>query len=201
MDDEDMDSELVESARAGLPGAGAYLVSRYAPILLGYCHSIAPDLGDVDREFVVGIAIENALRKIETYDSNRAPFEIWLRTFVKFAALEWRRSHAQTFPVDPTDQNGLLNYGAAPPQDLNAPTSDRLASVIAALHAALPQLKVPDQVIIGMRDLEGRPFKDISARLEITEVAARQRHVRAIARLMKLLKADARTATLIGEHS
>jgi RNA polymerase sigma factor (sigma-70 family) len=201
MEDEDMDSELVESARAGRPGAGAYLVSRYAPTLLGYCHSIAPDLGDVDREFVVGFAIENALRKIDTYDPNRAPFEIWLRTFVKFAALEWRRSHAHTFAVDPTDQDGPLNDEAAPIRDLGAPTSDRLAPVIDALHDALPQLKILDQIIIGMRSLEGRPFKDIAARLDITETAARQRHVRAIARLRKLMEADARTATLTGEDS
>lgn len=199
MDDEDMDHELVESARDGRPGAGAFLVSRYAPRLLGYCHSITPDLGDVDRELIVGLAIENALRKIDTYDPNRSPFEVWLRTFVKYAAMEWRRSNAQTFTVDPTLQDGPLTQEAAPTHDPNEPTSDRLAPLIDALYDALPRLSVPDQVIVGLRGLEGRPFKDVAARLEITEAAARQRHVRAMARLKTLMEADPRTATLTGE--
>lgn len=199
MDDEDMDRELVESARDGKHGAGAYLVSRYAPKLLGYCRGIAHDLGDVDQELVVGLAIEKALRKIDTYDPNRAPFEIWLRTFVKFATMEWRRSQAQTFTVNPTLQDGPLNQEAAPVHDPNAPTSNRLAPVIDALNEALPQLSPQDQIIIGLRDLEGRPFNDIASRLEITEATARQRHHRAKGRLKKLLVADARTATLTGE--
>lgn len=199
MEDEDMDRELVESARDGKHGAGAFLVSRYAPKLLGYCHSIAPDLGDVDREIIVGLAIENALRKINTYRSDRGPFEIWLRTFVKFAAREWRRSSAHTFTVDPTLQISLLARGAALTRDLNGSTSDRLAPVIKALHDALPQLSLDDQIIIGLRNLEGRPFKDVAARLEITEATARQRHLRAKGRLKRLMEADVRTATLTGE--
>lgn len=199
MDDEGMDRELVESARDGRAGAGPFLVSRYAPRLLGYCHSITPDFGDVDRELIVGLAIENALRKIDTYDPNRSPFEIWLRTFVKYAAMEWRRTNARTFTVDPTLQGGPLTHEAATTHDPNEPTSDRLAPLIDALYDALPRLLVPDQVIVALRDLEGRPFKDVAARLGITEAAARQRHVRAMARLKTLLEADGRTATLTGE--
>ncbi len=199
MDDEGMDRELVESARDGRPGAGAFLVSRYAPRLLGYCHSITPDLGDVDRELIVGLAIENALRKIDLYDPNRSPFEVWLRSFVKYAAMEWRRSNAQTFTVDPTLHDGPLTHEAALTHDPNEPSSDWLAPLINALYDAIPRLSLDDQVIIGLRDLEGRPFKDVAARLQIAEATARQRHHRAKGRLKKLMEADERTATLTGE--
>jgi RNA polymerase sigma factor (sigma-70 family) len=201
VDYEEMDRELVESARENRPGAGAYLVSRYAPRLLGYCRSITPDLGDIDRELIVGLAVENALRKIDSYDPERGPFEIWLRTFVKFAALEWRRNPARTEAVDPTLQDSPLTAESDPTHDPNAPTSNRLVLVIDALHEAFPRLSVPDQVILGMRNLEGRTFKDVAFRLKISEAAARQRHVRARARLRKLLEADPRTDILTGENT
>lgn len=201
MDDDNMERELVESAREGRPSAGAFLVSRYAPSLMGYCRSITPDLGDIDRELIVEFAIEKALRKIERYDPARGPFEPWLRTLVMFAAKDWRRNPARTVPADPTAQDGPLIAAVAPHQHQSAPTTTRLAPAIDALRGALPQLSVPDQVIIGLRDLEGRSIHDVATRLEITEAACRQRHHRAKARLIRLLKADPRTATLTGDDT
>ena len=59
-----MDEELIQAAKAGQLHAGAFLVSLYGPRLLGYCRTITPDLGDVDRELICEQAIEKACRKI-----------------------------------------------------------------------------------------------------------------------------------------
>jgi RNA polymerase sigma-70 factor (ECF subfamily) len=208
-DDERMERELLEAARDGQEHAGAFLVSLFGPRLMGYCRSVTRDMGDTDRDFIVEIAVETAVRKIDRYDQARGPLEAWLKTFVLHAAKDWRRSQARTLPSDPISPESSLNQSNNPRSDLSHNpdhdsdflTSQRRTSAVEAVREALPRLSIDDQVMVAMRDLEGRPVREVATRLGINEDACRQRHRRAKLRLKKLLEADPRIATLTGDHT
>jgi RNA polymerase sigma factor (sigma-70 family) len=203
MDDEDR--RLVESARDGNAGAGPFLVSKHAPRLLGRARRFARDrscgMSDTDIELAVGLGIENALRKIATYDSERSPLEAWFWTHVKYAVLEWSRSNTRTLTIDPTLKDGPLGTETVAARDEAAPTSDRLGPAIAALHDAIPKLSHDDQKILALRNQESYSFATIAELLSIKETTCRQRHKRAKDRLQKLLQTDPRTETLTGEDT
>jgi hypothetical protein len=96
---ETVDEELIQAAKAGHKYAGAFLISVYGERLLGYCRTIAPDLGDVDRELICEQAAEKACRKIDEYDETKGTLPGWLRGFVRFGVLNWRRDWAARFPL------------------------------------------------------------------------------------------------------
>ena len=89
--DDAVDEELIRAAKAGNAHAGAFMISLYGPKLLGYCRTIAPDLGDIDREHICEQAIETACRKIDDYDPGKGPLHAWLRGFVRNGVRAWRR--------------------------------------------------------------------------------------------------------------
>jgi RNA polymerase sigma-70 factor (ECF subfamily) len=199
------DDELIQAARDGKEYASAFLISRFGPRLLGYCRAVAPRLSDPDRELVVELAIEHAVDKIDKFDSSRGRFEAWLRTFVLHSAQDWKRSHHQLLNLDaemPTGRSLADTLAAAPLIPNTEQTSQRLAPMVDAVREHLPTMTLPDQLILALRDIEGRSFADIATLLNINPDACRQRHHRARARLKKLLDADPRTAAAIyGEHS
>src|SRR5690348_9340574 len=88
----DVDHEMLRAAREGNESVAAFIVSMYAPRLLGYAHTIAPEISDVDREMVCEQAVELACRKIDEYDPARGSFDGWLRGFVRYGVLNWKRS-------------------------------------------------------------------------------------------------------------
>lgn len=210
MSTEDLDNDLIRAARAGEDYASAFLVSRYGPEVLGYCRSLAPDLSDVDCETVVGIAIETAVRKIDRFDPTRGRFSAWIRTFVLNAVRDWRRGHAHLESLDDEDR-----HGPDPATDaLGAPITgdrvssnnsqgsiDRLAPVREAVLEALPMMRLNDQVILAMRDMEGRTVDETAASLKISPDACRQRHHRAKKRLRDKLQDDPRCAFLLPGES
>jgi RNA polymerase sigma factor (sigma-70 family) len=171
----------------------------FGPRLLGYCKSIASDLSDTDCERVVELAIEKAVRKIDAFDPTRGKFEAWLRTFVLHATQDWRRGNQRLLSLEAENGNGRsLSEAIASDPVIDQPDGDsRLVPASQALRDLIPELNVPDQVIIGLRDIEGRSVKDVAALLDISEAACRQRHHRAKLRLKQLLVADPRVAAII----
>jgi RNA polymerase sigma factor (sigma-70 family) len=203
--EDDLDNELIQAAQAGQDYASAFLISRYGPRVLGYCRSIAPDLTDVDHEHIVEIAIETAVRKIHLFDSARGKFGVWIRTFVLHAVQDWRRGHARLQSLDDeerriaepaTDALGTLLTEPARTTTDQEP-AERLQPVLAAVNEALAKLRTTDQLIIAMRDREGRSVGATAASLKIRPDACRQRHHRARVRLMDLLREDPRCAILL----
>src|SRR5712691_5078634 len=87
-----VDEDLIQGVKDGDPLAAAWLVSLYGSKLLGYCRTVAPDMGDADREGICEIAVETALRKIDDFDPARGSLQGWLRGFVRNGVLSWRRS-------------------------------------------------------------------------------------------------------------
>ena len=167
---DDIEAELVRKAKSGDPSAAPFLVSFCGERLLGYARSHAPDLSDSDREQIVELAIEAGVRAIAKFDPERGTLFSWFRTQVRFKTLGWRRAipAADALP-DEIEQ----------PQPL-ARESPRAGS----LRRAIARLDRPDQVILALRTGEGIEYGEIAQRLGITEAAARQRHGRALKRLL-----------------
>lgn len=190
------EQQLIEAAREGKEWAGPFLVSLHGPALAGYCHSVAGDLSDTDREHVVANAIERAVRRIDKFDPDRGSFKAWLRGFVVYAARDWRRHHAHLVELDAARLADRETPGAR--SDAESQPS-QLQPMIDPLREALPKLRPPDQLILVMRDYEGRSVEDCASRLQITPEACRQRHHRARQRLKALMEQDARLIATTGE--
>lgn len=168
-----MDEDLIRAAKAGDELAGAWLVSLHGPLMLGYCHSIAPELSDVDRELICERAVEKALRKIDEFDPERGSLPSWLRGFVKYSVLSWRRAEGIR-AAEPVDEMGL----PCPPPDL-APHDPRIARLAAAVRALAPD----QQLLVALRYRENLPSSEIADRLRLSDDAVRQR----LSRLRRLL--------------
>jgi DNA-directed RNA polymerase specialized sigma24 family protein len=183
--------ELIADARAGKPHAAPFLVSLYGPALAGYMRAIAPDLSDTDRELIAERAVEAAVRNVDRYDPTQAPFTAWLRGFVRYEALNWRRATARLDSLA-----GVDVPSPGPPGHRDPPVA-----VVAAVINALRMLRPADQVIIALRDIEQLPSKEAAARLGITDAACRQRHTRARQRLAAIAAMDPRLGTYTREGS
>ncbi|WP_375504503.1 RNA polymerase sigma factor [uncultured Jatrophihabitans sp.] len=198
------DDELIQAAREGQSFAAAFLVSVFGPRMLGFAKSIAPDLSDTDREHAVEIAVETAVRKIDKFDPSRGRFESWLRTFIVHAAQDWRRGHLRLVSLDAEDPDGDSLRDRIPARaDLTGtPDSAPPKPLLDVLREVVPTMRVGDQVILALRDMEGRSIETTASVLGISVPACRQRHHRARMRLKALLVADPRTpAELRGEQA
>ena len=167
--DDAVDEDLIKAAKGGNERAGAFMISLYGPKLLGYCRTIAPDLGDVDRELICEQAVETACRKIDDYDSSKSPLHAWLRGFVRNGVRAWRRGPAsQVSPllVDP-------GAGSLPPITSTGPVQGdpRIGPLAAAVRALPPH----HQLLIALRFIEDLPTYEIASRLGISDAAVRQR--------------------------
>jgi RNA polymerase sigma factor (sigma-70 family) len=205
MSEDEVDRDLVKAAQDRKEHAPAFLVSRYGPRLLGYCQDIAPDLGDADREHIVADAIEKAVAKIDKFDPAKAKFGIWVRGFVLNRVRDWRRDNERLLSFDDeersitepaTDALGTLLTHKRTASEAHA-VSDRNQPLLDAVLEALPKLRPDDQLIIALRDLEGRNVESVAASLKIGRDACRQRHSRARKRLKDKLLVDPRSAALL----
>lgn len=177
------EDELLASLLEGNESAGAFLVSYYAPQLLGYAHVVGPDLSVADRELVCERAVEKAVRRIGRYDPEIASFGSWLRGFVRHEILNWRRGH---LPVSELNEETT----EAVDRDGHSAAIGSLPDPETVVKRLIAGLSATDQIMIALRDLEGLPFGEIAARLDATESACRQRHHRALARLRAAVTQD-----------
>jgi RNA polymerase sigma factor (sigma-70 family) len=186
------DDNLIQAAREGKEHAGPFLVSLYAPMLLGYTRGIAADLGDSACEQICEWAVERAVRKIDLYDPCKGDFAAWARSMVRYATLDYRRDTARLDTIDD------LNL----PEPAPEPTRDIPAEVSAALVEAVGRLSEPDQAILALREIEQLPSQTVAALLGISDAAVRQRHSRARQRLARIAQKDLRlTSFLEGGHA
>ncbi|HEV8647818.1 MAG TPA: sigma-70 family RNA polymerase sigma factor [Actinomycetes bacterium] len=186
-----MTDELIADARAGKPHAAPFLTSLHGPALAGYLRDIASDLSDTDRELIAERAVEGAVRKIDRFDAAHGPFTAWLRGFVRFEVLNWRRATARLHSLA-----GVDVPTPNPPAHTDLP-----GAVLAAVTDALRTLSPADQVIIALHDIEQLPSKQAAARLGITDDACRQRYVRARRRLAAVAARDPRLGAYAREAS
>lgn len=175
---------LIAAALEGSPHAGTFLVSVFGPRLLGYCRSQTPDLSDTDREMICEQAVEIAVRKIETFDRAKGTFEGWLRGFVRYTVMNWRRASGQRHP-DPVEDL-VLQKPQTPvePNDLEVPSPR-----VVALREAVSALSEADQVYLNLRYTQGLPTKAIATLVDKSDDAVRQRLSRSLRRLANQLEA------------
>jgi RNA polymerase sigma factor (sigma-70 family) len=176
-----VDEDLIRAAKEGQQHAGAFMISLYGPRLLGYCRAIAPDLSDVDREFICEQAVENACRKIDEFDPAKASLMGWLRGFVRYGVLNWRRA-AGTRARDPVDELSLPAQQPPAWPEL-APDDPRLAWLATAVQA----LPLHQQLLLALRFKENLPSREIADRLGLSDDAVRQRLSRLIRQLRSQL--------------
>jgi RNA polymerase sigma factor (sigma-70 family) len=181
------DEDLIQAAREGKEYAGAFLVSLYAPMLLGYARGFAPDLGDSGCEQICEWAVERAVRKIDRYDPAKGDFAGWVRSMLRYAALDYRRDNARL------QGDGNLDIAEPDPQ----PSRETTADVSAALADAVGQLSEPDQAILALREIEQLPSQTVAALLGISDAAVRQRSSRARQRLAKIAQSDKRLTSFL----
>lgn len=175
--DNGLERDLVERARRGDPTAGPFVISYLGDHLFGYARSIAPDLGDVEREQIVEIAVEAGLRSIHLFDPDRGGLKHWLRRQVRWKTAEWRRSGpapAMPLPTDPVEE----------PVD-----SPVLAEAVAAnLRGVIAKLSPDERVLLALRAVEGLGHVEIALRLNIKPATVRQRYKRLLARLRRMIE-------------
>jgi RNA polymerase sigma-70 factor, ECF subfamily len=164
-----VDEDLIRATRENQPHAGAFMVSMYGPKLMGYCLTIAPDLSEVDREFICEQAVEKACRKIGEFDPAKGSLVAWLRGFVRYGVLNWRRA-AGVRAREPVDELGLPAW--QPPAQPELPPDDPR---IARLAPAVQALPLDHQLLLALRYIEGLPTREIAARLGLSDDMVRQR--------------------------
>lgn len=176
--DNELERELVDKARHGDPAAGPFLISYLGDHLLGYARAIAPELGDVEREQIVEIAVEAGLRSLDRYDPARGGLRGWFRRQVRWKTSEWRRSGpAATAP--------LISDPIAAPDD--SPTLPEL--VADNMRKVIGQLPEDDRLLLALRAVEGLGYAEIGLRLDLNTATVRQRYKRLLERLRKTIKA------------
>ncbi len=181
------DEELIRAAREGKEHAGPFLVSLYAPMLLGYARGLASDLGDSACEQICEWAVERAVRKIDLYDPRKGDFAGWARSMLRYAALDYRRDNARLQSIDDLDL-------AEPETQSSREIPD---DVTAALAEAVGQLSEPDQAILALREIEQLPSQTVAALLGISDAAVRQRYSRARQRLIRIAQHDQRLTSFL----
>jgi RNA polymerase sigma factor (sigma-70 family) len=186
------DEDLIQAAREGKEHAGPFLVSLYAPMLLGYARSLASDLGDSACEQICEWAVERAVRKLDLFDPTKGDFAGWARSMLRYAALDYRRDNARLERIDGLDL-------AEPDAQVRREIPD---GVVAALTEVVGQLSEPDQAILALREIEQLPSQTVATLLGISDVAVRQRYSRARQRLVRIAQNDQRlTAFPRGGHA
>jgi RNA polymerase sigma factor (sigma-70 family) len=182
------DEDLIQAAREGKEHAGPFLISLYAPMLLGYARGLASDLGDSGCEQICEWAVERAVRKIHLYDPAKGDFAGWARSMLRYAALDYRRDYARLQNIDNLD---LAQPEAQPSREIPE-------GIAVALAEAVCQLSDPDQAIIALREIEQLPSKTIADLLGVTDSAVRQRYSRARQRLVRIAQKDQRLTSFLG---
>lgn len=173
-----MDSnELVHALQDGDAAAGAFLISQHAPQLLRYVGLLAGDISETDRELICEQSVERAMAKIDQFDRTKGTLAGWLRGFVRYEVLEWRRRHLPQVELDEEVVEASNSIDRIPDDEDDR---DDPSLIVAQL---LEQLSSTDRLIVQLRDLEGLAYSAIATILRVKEEACRQRHKRAIERL------------------
>lgn len=175
------DAGLVEALRRGDEAAFVALVDRHQEALLLIARRYL-----ADRAVAEEVVQETWLAVLEGIDrfEGRASVKTWLyRILINRATSRARREHRQ-LPFSAlggedepeVDPDRFLPLGASrspiqwavPPR---AWPDERLeaAETIAAIRAALQQLPLAQQVIVGLRDVEGWSAEEVCAALQIND--------------------------------
>ncbi|MBI3648910.1 MAG: sigma-70 family RNA polymerase sigma factor [Actinobacteria bacterium] len=182
--------ELVELLREGDEAAAPLLVSVLAPSIIDYAVGIAllsqsgPSLSQTELEEVAEAAIERAIKRLQVFDPSRASFPTWVRGFVRNGIRRRQRLVLQQAQLLGSSSGWSDDFDFDLDPTRRSPQTLRVApEIVGALSEA-------DQQILRLRHVQSLSYAAISARLGVSEDAARQRHARALKRARKLAAAS-----------
>jgi RNA polymerase sigma factor (sigma-70 family) len=175
------DVQLVARVRAGNDAAFEELYRRYHHRIRSFVQGRLRDSGRA--EDVTQEAFISALRRLRVTDSEIA-FKPWLFEIARNAAIDVHRRSSRAEEV-PVDEDTMLRAAersrpaGAPPPDAEVFTRERLEF----LGGALDQLPDVHYRALVMRELEGRSYREIGERLDLTRSAVESTLFRARRRL------------------
>ena len=195
-------SELLAEARRGDKSAANRLLGQHRDRLR---RMVAVRMDDrlsarIDPSDVVQETLMLAAKQIADYLRDPPlPLYPWLRQIAWNRLVALHRRHLEA---------GKRNVSREQPLDISSASAIQLAERFACresgplrravrkemclrVRAALSALAESDREILILRHLEQLGYDDCAAILQVTEVAAKQRHVRALRRIRRLLEDDA----------
>jgi RNA polymerase sigma-70 factor, ECF subfamily len=186
---------LLELARRGDPAAVNNLLARHRDELRAFVDGrLDPAVrARLDPSDVVQEALAEAARRLPDYLARRPmPFHLWARKTAYERLLNARRDQRaarrdvarEAAGPDPTSLALARSLVCSGPTPSEAAQANELADRVAAAVAGLPEA---DREILSLRQVDGLPYEEIAALLDIDPAAARQRYGRALLRLQKVL--------------
>ncbi|MFN2617299.1 MAG: RNA polymerase sigma factor [Thermoleophilaceae bacterium] len=175
------DAALVAGVRAGQDSAFEELYRRYRPRIHAFVRRFVRDDGRA--EDVTQDAFLSALRRLRATDSDIA-FKPWIYEIARNAAIDAHRRSRRAEEVSmeavelmaPSDRLRLLGTGAA---ESRAAARERLEY----LRGAFDELSETHHRVLVMREFEGRSYREIAERLDLTRPAVESTLFRARRRL------------------
>jgi RNA polymerase sigma-70 factor (ECF subfamily) len=152
----------------------------------------------IDASDVVQEAMFDAVRRLVEYERDRPlPFYLWLHRLAADRLAEFRRLHHRQ-GRDVSREETMLRMDASTGLVVDrlvaSDTTPGMALIreeqCGHVRAALAELPPRDREILVMRHLEDLTVVEIAAILDISESAAKMRHLRAIERIREILERD-----------
>jgi RNA polymerase sigma factor (sigma-70 family) len=178
---ESTDCELVAATRRGEDAAFEELYARYRPRIASYVRGMVRDEGrseDVTQE-----AFLSALRRLRETDTD-IDFKPWIYRIARNHAIDLHRRTSRAEEISMDAESGLRPSDHVRLVDAVAPDRAFVAKErLDHLCGAFDELSEVQSRVIVMRELEGRSYREIAERLDITRPAVESALFRARRRL------------------
>lgn len=178
---ESTDCELVAGIRRGEDAAFEELYARYRPRIASYVRGMVRDEGrseDVTQEVFL-----SALRRLRETDTD-IDFKPWIYRIARNQAIDLHRRTSRTEEISMDAESGLRPSDHFRLVDAVAPDRALVAKErLDHLCGAFDELSDVQSRVIVMRELEGRSYREIAERLNITRPAVESALFRARRRL------------------
>jgi RNA polymerase sigma-70 factor (ECF subfamily) len=127
----------------------------------------------VDAEDVTAEVFADAAKGLDRFEPGATPVLAWLYTVAQRRLADEARRRA-----------------GAPPPEIVREEREYGPSVTAALRNALGSLPETQRAVVVLKLVEGRSFREVAERLELTEAACKMRFSRALERLREELEKE-----------
>jgi len=163
------DAELVAAVRAGDDGAFAELYRRHQPSVARFVRGRVRDHGRA--EDVVQETFVSALRRMRQTDSELA-FRAWIFEIARNASIDLYRRSSRTEEISIDAAGGLAAADATRLGGASGPDASLLRKEsFDHFRGALDELSQTHHRIIVMRELEGRSYREIGERMNLSQAA------------------------------
>ncbi|HKD99474.1 MAG TPA: RNA polymerase sigma factor [Planctomycetota bacterium] len=174
------EASTVRAAITGDPEAFRRLVEQYHRIVLGTVYRLLSPRTPQDAEDHVQDIFVKLARAIATFDFDKqTKFSTWFYTFVRNHCFDvMKRRRIRTVPLT-GKRDGEETALELPSREATPSGESQETELRVLLAHAIDDLPEPERVVFVMREIEGRPYEEIAAELDIAEGTAKGRLYRA----------------------